>query len=332
MNFFSRRGAAGSSGTQGPQVHPIGPNRLSWRFDRSVPADLRQNWRKNGYVVMPGLFSAPQIKAYVDTVQALRATLDDGKDEYGYGDRIGQLHQKAPELLELPSNPRILSFLAWALGDDPLLMGSLNFARGTTQDVHIDAIFFWPEPSYSMAGVWVALEDVHVDSGPLFYVGGSHKWPFFRSEDLVRTRPELARLREAARTNPDMPAAEKAAIMKQLGDCWTEEFKQLEAERQVPHVPLALKAGDVVVWHSLLAHGGSPRNNPALSRTSAVFHYFGSTAKLFTYDQFMLYDAADLPNQVPQSPERASYGALKYMRFPYFVTYPRKDEQVVHPL
>jgi ectoine hydroxylase-related dioxygenase (phytanoyl-CoA dioxygenase family) len=34
------------------------------------------------------------------------------------------------------------------------------------------------------------------------------------------------------------------------------------------------KKGDVFVWHANLLHGGSPINNPALSRKSMVLHFY----------------------------------------------------------
>lgn len=313
-----------------PPVRPHGPTTKDWTKDRRIEASLRQRWIEDGFVVLPSVFDASQIGAYNEIVAKVRRDVDDGKDAYGYGDRIGQLHQKEPKLLELASAPQILTFLDWAFGDEPVLMGSLNFQRGTQQQAHIDAIFFWPEPCYAMAGAWVALEDIHPDAGPLFYIPGSHRWPFFHSDDVVRSRPELANRRDAAREGR-LPAEEKGPLIGALADAWTEDLIRLHETHRAERVPISLRAGDVVIWHSLLAHGGSPRNNPAMSRLSAVFHYFGRSAGLFTFDQFMLYGAEELPHQTPQGPALHQYGALSYMRFPQFVTY-SGGREIIHPL
>jgi len=244
-----------------------------------------------------------------------------GRDEYGYGERIGQLHQKEPDLLDLASNKSILDFLSWAFNDDPVLFGSLNFERGSQQDAHIDAIFFWPEPSYSMAGCWIALEDVAPEAGPLFYVAGSHSWPFFHSEHLARLDQDVANRRARARDTSTSPQ-DKAATVSELGVIWTEVFRGLEAKNGITRQPLALSAGDVVFWHSLLAHGGTPRLNPKLSRKSVVFHYIGRNTKLYTFEQFMLWDNKDLCDLPHQGMNLRNYkGRLDYMRYPYFVTY-----------
>ncbi len=281
-------------------------------------------------MTLPGLFSAETLERYKATVARVRSETDHGPDEYGLGDRIGQLHQREPDLLDLASHPEILRFLTWAFGEDPVLMGSLNFDKGTQQDAHIDAIFFWPEPSYSMAGVWIALEDVSPDAGPLFYLSGSHQWPFFSSDAVVASFPELAERREAARRG-QLSEEEKASLIAELGVAWSQKLNRLQSELAGEPVRPALKAGDAVIWHSLLAHGGSPRLDPSLSRKSVVFHYFGSTAKLLTMEQFMLHDGDELPHLPPTATPRMRYQGLEYMRFDYFVTYSAKG-QVVHPL
>lgn len=314
--------------TKEPPALPIGPNTKSWKASTFFGGILKRQWRKNGFVVIPGVFKQDQIQRYNSIVSRVRASVDDGKDEHGYGDRIGQLHQKEPDLLELASSPKIIQFLKWAFGDDPILMGSLQFQRGTQQEAHVDAIFFWPQPSFSMAGVWVALEDIHVDSGPLFYLPGSHKWPFTRSEHVAQQNPELAERRAiAASLDPDA----RNALVGDLGNAWTRELVKLESKYKKDRVPICMKAGDVVIWHSLLAHGGSPRNDPSRSRQSAVFHYLGRNTKLFTFEQFMLYDAADVPLQAPTAPEIAQHNGVHFMRFPDFVTY-SNGKAILHPV
>lgn len=292
---------------------------------------MKIQWIENGYSIIRGAYNKDQIEKYCEIVSKARSELDDGKDKFGYGDRIGQLHQKYPELLDLASNSDILGFLRWAFNDEPLVFGSLNFERGTTQDAHIDAIFFWPEPSYTMAGCWVALEDVSPDAGPLFYVPKSHSWPFSCSNHVVATRPELASRRLDAREET-FPADERNKLVGELGIAWTEDFKALEKKFETERIPLDIKAGDVVFWHSLLAHGGMPRIDPSLSRRSVVFHFIGTNTKLYSFDQFMLYDREefkDLPEQ--QTPIGVYNNLVRYMKYPHFVTY-KDGQETVHSL
>jgi len=313
-----------------PPVKPIGPMTDKWLNDKSVEQILKDQWIQNGFCILRNVYTSSEINLYNQIISKVRAQVDDGKDEQGFGDRIGQLHQKYPDLLNLAIEPRVISFLKWAFNDDPVVFGSLNFEKGTQQDAHIDAIFFWPEPSYSMCGCWVALEDIHPNSGPLFYVPNSHNWPFLRSQDIVESRPELAERRIAARESTTS-VEERAKIVSELGAAWTEEFIKIEKKMRTERPQISLKAGDVVFWHSLLAHGGSPRLDLNLSRKSVVFHYIGKRTRLFTFEQFMLYNETELLMQKPQPMNLKRFKNIEYMRYQYFVTY-NSSGQTVHPL
>lgn len=313
-----------------PASKNIGPSNPDWLLDESIDHDLRRQWVEHGFSIMRKVFSSDEIFSYNRTVRNLRNSIDDGKDCYGYGDRIGQLHQKFPELLELAGNDRVRKFLKWAFGDDPVLFASLNFDRGTEQEAHVDTIFFYPQPSYAMCGVWVALEDIDPDAGPLFYLDGSHKWPFYGSEDVVRMRPQLAEERISARNLEAGP--EKSRVVSMLGDAWTQDFVSMERKIGAKRVTPSLKAGDLVFWHSFLAHGGSPRVDPSLSRKSAVFHFIGASSKLYTYEQFMLYDESELAGLQEQPMELGNYkDRIKYMKYPHFVYYSSEGE-IIQPL
>ena len=292
-----------------------------------LPGALKEQWLRDGYVVLPGVYSREQIARYNAIVAEERKTIPESKDEFGYGDRIGQLHQKHSALLDLAVGTRILDLLRFAFGDEPTLFASLNFERGTEQNAHIDAIFFYPQPAYSMAGCWIALEDVKPDSGPLFYVPGSHRWPFSNGEDVVVGRPELEARREAVRQLPGSP--EEAAVVKDLANTWTSDFLALQACKNVEPARLLPRAGDAVIWHSLLAHGGSPRLNRSLSRKSVVFHYIGAHTKLYTFSQFFLKNRSELPHEPPQAVPFAEYKGLRYMRYGHYVSY-KDGKELIH--
>ena len=313
-----------------PRSRPIGPDLPGWAPGRQAEDGLQRRWIEDGFIVIPGVFDGETIGRYNEIVETVRREVQESKDSFGFGDRIGQLHQREPDLLKLPAASRIRDFLRWAFGDEPVVFASLQFEKGTQQEAHIDAMFFWPEPSYAMAGAWIALEDVHPDAGPLFYLPGSHRWPFLHSDDVVRSRPELYRLREEARAG-GLPPEQQQELMHRIGLAWTEDFLRLEAEYGVARVPICPRAGDVVIWHSLLAHGGSPRKDPSLSRRSAVFHFFGRRAALCTMDQFMLHSGQELVQLSSSAPPLQRWEDLEYMRFPYFVTYDQARE-IVHPL
>lgn len=315
---------------QWPASHPVAPPTASGYGDNRVPSDVRNSWLNEGYAHLKGVFNAEQIAEYNAIVARVRSEIDDGKDANNFGDRIGQLHQQETDLLKVAADPRIVDFLRWAFESEPVLMGSLQFEKGTQQEAHIDAIFFWPEPAYSMAGAWVALEDIDPDAGPLFYIPQSHRLPFFNSDDVVADDPTLSARRQAAR-NGELSPEDKAALVNELGMAWTQRLLELHAHAKAERITLPVKAGDVIIWHSLLAHGGSYRNNPELSRRSAVFHYFGKSAGLYSFEQFMLSDRSELPSMEPLVLPREEAFNLEYMVFPNFTAYPGGVE-TAHPV
>jgi len=309
---------------------PVGPMSEDWLGYKGLPAHIKDQWIKDGLCIIRNAYNEKQIEKYNSTVKAVRDKVEDGRDRFGLGERIGQLHQLHPELLELSFNQEILHFLKWILNDDPIVLGSLNFDKGTQQASHVDAIFFYPEPSYSMCGCWVALEDIDTQAGPLFYIPGSHKWQFNYSDDLLKLQPNLKEKRDFARSS-DCKQEERSLICAELGNAWCKEFDKIEIAKSTQRVTPILKAGDAVIWHSLLAHGGGNVLNEALSRKSVVFHYIGKRARLFTFEQFMLYSRTELNNQIHQKAKLNSFQGLEYMSYDYFVTY-TNNVPTVHTL
>lgn len=128
---------------------------------------------------------------------------------------------------------------------------TLNFYRGTAQPIHSDTIHFNSEPFGAMCGVWVALEDVGLDQGPLEYYPGSQiteemNLDFFNID-----------AGEASSYNQYLTEIEK--IIKREG--YKKEFG-------------VLKKGEAIVWSANIFHGGSPLLNEDTTRQSQVTHYY----------------------------------------------------------
>lgn len=292
----------------------IGPGNEAWSREPSVDAGLRQSWLQDGLVVMPGLVPADQVDKHVTLVAGVRGDVPNGTDEHGLGDRIGQLHQRVPDLIDTVANDRLLGFLKWALGDSPLLFASLNFDRGTQQESHVDLIYFCTEPLYSMVGVWVALEDIDMDAGPLFYHMGSHHWPFEYPGEVGASQPPV---------EGDELGSRATAWLNRLSNRISETGSQSK--------PMAIKKGDAVIWHAKLAHGGMPRIRPELSRKSVVYHFIGENSRLYSFQDFFSYSKEALLTRQGVQVPMATRGLVKYQVHPYFVTY-HDGQELVHSL
>jgi ectoine hydroxylase-related dioxygenase (phytanoyl-CoA dioxygenase family) len=225
-------------------------------------------------------------------VAAFRARCGETKDDHGFGQRIGLFHVQNRHSLAVAQNPAVREFLAFALQDEPLLYGSLTFETGTEQAAHQDSIFFFTQPYTAMAGVWVALEDVSPDAGPLFYHPGSHRQGVLRGEDVWAARPDL---HERVRRVSWAPEGAEARIQlaNELGGAWHELLHARIRREGWQPVPALVQKGDALVWSAHLVHGGLPRRNRALSRRSMVTHHIGRHAQMFDmYSYFLRPNAA----------------------------------------
>jgi Phytanoyl-CoA dioxygenase (PhyH) len=131
---------------------------------------------------------------------------------------------------------------------------TLIFPVGSQQHYHSDSVHFSSIPERFMCAVWVALEDVHEDAGPLVYYPGSHKWPILYNELLgIRvTGTDQGR---------DQSAFESVweALVTTHG---------LEPKQFCP------RKGDALIWLANLLHGGARQKDPHRTRWSQVTHYY----------------------------------------------------------
>ncbi len=159
----------------------------------------------------------------------------------------------SPAARELALLDRLLQALELLYGRKPVPFQTLNFLYGSQQADHSDAILFNTLPPRFMCGVWVALEDVTEENGPLFYYPGSHRLPQLYPEDF-----------DLGRKTPD----------ELFNTRYCEYLTALMASHGLTRQTFLAKKGDAIVWASNVVHGGMPRTNPARTRWSQVTHYF----------------------------------------------------------
>lgn len=164
--------------------------------------------------------------------------------------RFNQAYLDSPAIRYAILHDRITAPLRELLGEDAVPFYSANFWKGSGRPAHADTWFMPPPEGGRMAVIWVALEDVHPDAGPLMYVPGSHRIP-----------PYLYSTGGRYHVRAEMPLA--TAYLEREIDARGLERKRFHARR-----------GDMFIWHEQLVHGGAERRNPDLTRRSMVVHYF----------------------------------------------------------
>lgn len=154
----------------------------------------------------------------------------------------------------IAANPDIASLLCKLYGRPAFAFQTLNFSVGSQQAAHSDMVHFSSQPEKFMCGVWLAMEDVSTNAGPLFYFPGSHRWPVM-SNALVGRRGAGTSL---------------ASAQDPFEAAWS---ALCQAKGAQPETFLARK-GQALIWCANLLHGGSLQQDPRMTRWSQVTHYY----------------------------------------------------------
>jgi hypothetical protein len=171
-----------------------------------------------------------------------------------YSMRVMDAWQSIPAVRELALLPEILSLLRACYRREPIAMQTLNFSRGTEQKPHSDSFHFCSIPLGFMCGVWIALEPIDEDNGPVVYYPRSHKLPYLEHLHFGLTGSEQK--------------------SHELYSVYEDRLSHLLARSGHEPRTLTLPAGKALLWAGNLAHGGSPVRDRARTRHSMVTHYY----------------------------------------------------------
>ena len=169
--------------------------------------------------------------------------------------------------------PGILELLEDLFGRGVMPFQTLNFPVGTQQKPHSDAFHFQSDPVGYMCGVWIALEDMDMDNGPLVYYPGSHKLPIPTWPETEAEMGEVL-LEENFTSRPEFLKARNAQYERYCQRLI--ERENLQAEHGT------IRKGQAVLWAPNLLHGGSPQTDKTRTRHSQVTHYFFEGCRVFT--------------------------------------------------
>lgn len=200
----------------------------------------------------------------------LDGSVRDIKDRHGpRARRVQDAWRTSDNVKAIATAPAVLALLRWLYGREPKPFQTLNFTFGTQQKPHSDTIHFNSEPAGFMCGVWVALEDVDSENGPLLFYPGSHKLPEWNMTDVAKAYPDRRLSRFLIREKH----------LQRNGRY--ERFIQDQIVGLAPSYGL-IKKGQAILWASNLIHGGAPIIDTARTRYSQATHYFFEGCRYYT--------------------------------------------------
>ncbi|MCL2928910.1 MAG: phytanoyl-CoA dioxygenase family protein [Trichodesmium sp. St16_bin4-tuft] len=222
--------------------------------------EIVKQFAEQGYVIIDDL-GIENISEIVDRIvkdlTPIYGEKGKVKSAWIYHDRIQDAWTFNQDVKKIATAPHIINLLKILYQREPIPFQTLNFRFGTEQSTHSDSIHFSSVPARFMCGVWVALEDIDANNGPLHYYPGSHKLPIFDLNDLGIT----------------------GSYQNKPYDIYPvyEEFLQSLIEYNcLKKVELYVKKGQALIWAANLLHGGSPVLDKNRTRYSQVTHYYFS--------------------------------------------------------
>lgn len=209
-------------------------------------------FEKKGFAVLRNFLSATEVDDINVEVDSL---IEKKKVRFTYGNKIMFAIHASSFLWNIGNNKILKELLSLLLGGNAILFQSINFLMGSEQETHSDSIHMTTYPLGGLLGVWIALEDITEENGPLHYYPGSHKLPFYLNEDY-----------------------DNEGNFFMLGNKSYNDYEKMIGEkikeRKLNKVNFFAKKGDVLIWHANLFHGGDIHINKNKTRKSMVFHYF----------------------------------------------------------
>jgi ectoine hydroxylase-related dioxygenase (phytanoyl-CoA dioxygenase family) len=170
--------------------------------------------------------------------------------------RLIEAWRKSDNIKRLALHPKIMSALRDLYKSEPVAFSTINFTKGTEQPLHSDYFHFGSMPELMLAGVWVALEDIDPDAGPLSLIPGSQNSPIILPEDLGFSEPPRSTLE-----------------VKNNYTVYEEWVRNYISVNNLKASTPRLKKGQAVIWAANTLHGAFAIKNKQLTRYSQVNHY-----------------------------------------------------------
>ena len=217
-----------------------------------------KHFQEEGYVVIPGLFSADEVTRYRDHFMDLRLKGEYAGDFAGINADEYDPLQKYPRMIHMHRwdelsrdwmlEPRLDAAMSALLGESPIAVQTMLYfkppgARG--QALHQDNYYLRVQPGTCIAA-WMALDPCDEANGCMSVVPGSHQWPVLCP---VGADPSQSFTDVTVPIPPGTPVA-----------------------------PMIMQPGDVLFFNGQIVHGSLPNTTSDRFRRALIGHYIRGDA------------------------------------------------------
>ncbi|MCE6991861.1 phytanoyl-CoA dioxygenase family protein [Dyadobacter sp. CY323] len=220
-----------------------------------------REYHENGFVVISGMLPESLIDQTRKDADEKAFNPDFPIKTQRDDRRIQDFWKVSDACKQLTSHPELLKTLELLYGREVIPFQTLNFKFGSQQRAHSDTIHFSSLPARFMCGVWVALEDITEENGPVFYYPGSHRLPEY----------DFSQIRTDAATSSYSDYAQ-----------YEDFIEKIVAANKFEKKKFLAKKGDLLIWSSNIIHGGSLVTREGATRWSQVTHYFFKDCYYYT--------------------------------------------------
>lgn len=223
---------------------------IDYMADDHFVTQAQRQWITEGVAVFPAVLDPDLIEAYCYLRENLALP-------GGWPDATPYMRHR--EIRDLGCSEAVFSAIREIMGGQEYgmhlnLTGWISTERNWHQDDYLNPPFI----RCNYVAAWLALDDIHPDSGPFHYVPGSHRWPVIR-QDKMRA------VYGSTMNDPHWPKITEPDVAK----CCEEEISR----RGAPVVTYLPRKGDLLLWHGALMHRGSAPRVPGMLRKSLIIHY-----------------------------------------------------------
>lgn len=246
---------------------------------------------RDGFFIWPQLLKHELIDEHLAAFAELNRALEvePGIDFHSYSgekqkaikEARYRFHAENVTTQRLIFNPLLLAFLTCLFGEEPVMrQPETGFFTRRTPD-HTDSLDFKVEPKGAEIRIWCALEDIHPDAGPVYFVPGSHKAiAQVMEEEVFREHPEFVQLLDSqlgATTSNEFFEVTKPLWRYVRGEKLPRAIQEKGLTRAVP----LLKKGDAVIFSSDVVHGSARCTNTNLTRKYIVAYWAAKGARWY---------------------------------------------------